>query len=183
MKLLKYENAKLKRQLIFSIPAGKAICGMECPGCYAMKFQRIYPTVLPARERWYQASLTDDFVPTIISDIQACKKPVDAIRIHESGEFYSQAYLDKWTTIAQSLPNHRFYAFTKRIKDFDFSLAKSLPNFVIIDSLMSGSLNYSKAPTGKVCPATDGTSKTCDSACGYCWTKQAQSKGISFVKH
>ena len=187
MKLLKYENSKLHHQLIFSIPAGQKVCGMDCPGCYAMKFQRIYPTVLPYRERMYQASLRDDFVPNIIAEIQACKKPLVSVRLHESGEFYSQEYVDKWYAIASALPSVKFYTFTKRLTHFNFTNIMQLPNFILINSLHTGKLNYDKLanlPTNiPICPATTGK-VLCGIDCSYCFTKgSADVTGISFVKH
>ena len=56
-KLLKYENMKLKNQMIFTLPATKDVCGRECPGCYAIKAQKRFPkTVLPYRQRMYDAA-------------------------------------------------------------------------------------------------------------------------------
>lgn len=183
MKLLKYENSKLKNQLIFNLPVSKAVCGRTCKGCYALKAQVRFPkTVLPYRERMYAASLQQDFETQIVADIASCKKPVKAVRIHESGEFYSQAYIDKWYSIAKTIPTTQFYAFTKRIKDFDFTSIMSLPNVIIIDSLMYGGLNYDKLEnldkSRAICPAD-----SCGVNCSYCWTKQAQTEGVQFVKH
>lgn len=186
-KLLKYENNKLKQQLIFSMPASKELCGRECENCYAIKFQKLYPSVLPYRQRRYEASLQPDFTLRIVSEILACRKPISAIRIHESSEFYSQEYIDKWTSIATQLPNFTFYAFTKRIHHFDFSTLMSLPNVIIIDSIMHGPLNY--APLSKLlpniftCPVTLGNSVICGVSCRYCMSKVAQTNGIQFVKH
>ncbi len=125
-KLLKYENAKLKYQMIFSMPAGKDLCGRECKGCYAIKFQKLYPNVLPYRQRRYEASMQPDFVSRIVAEIVACKKPITAIRVHESSDFYSQQYIDSWHSIASALPHFTFYAFTKRLSDFDFTALSSL---------------------------------------------------------
>ena len=41
---------------------------------------------------------------------------VDMFRIHTSGDFYSQMYFDAWVEVAKSLPNVRFYAYTKSLK-------------------------------------------------------------------
>ena len=35
------------------------------------------------------------------------------MRIHESGDFYNQEYLDKWIQIANSVNDKKFLAFTK----------------------------------------------------------------------
>ena len=186
MKLLKYSNAKLHNQLIFSIPANLEICGRACPSCYAMKFQRLYPNVLPYRQARYEASLQPDFTDRIIQEITSCKKPLVAVRIHESGEFYSQQYINSWATIASALPHIRFYTFTKRIADFDFTPLSSLSNFTLINSLQSGGLNYGKAldlpPNIYVCPATTSSSR-CGIDCSWCWSKCAQHFGVQFVKH
>ena len=187
MKLLKYENAKLKNQFIFNIPVSKDICGRKCPGCYALKPQLRFPTtVLPSRERNYAASLSDDFESRIITELSKTRRTFKSVRIHESGEWYSQAYIDKWVRIAQALPNITFYSFTKRLKDFDFSELLALPNVVTIDSLAFGGLNYDKLEnldqSKPICPDTLGT-PSCGTTCNYCWTKQAQSDGIQFVKH
>lgn len=186
-KLLKYENAKLKHQLIFSMPAGKELCGRVCKDCYAIKFQKLYPSVLPYRQRRYEASLQPDFALRIITEIKACKKPLAAVRVHESSEFHSQAYIDQWVTITSALPHIKFYAFTKRLSDFDFSKLSALPNFVLINSLQFGGLNY--APVGKlpssafICPATQHKPVQCGISCTYCQTKVAQANGVCFVKH
>jgi hypothetical protein len=187
MKLLKYENSKLKGQYIFNLPVSKEVCGRECPGCYALKPQVRFPnTVLPYRQDRYEASKQDNFVCTMVTELSSYRRKASVVRIHEAGEFYSQAYIDKWVSIAKFLPNFQFYAFTKRMKDFDFSALLALPNFVLIDSLMHGGLNYAKLenlPSDvKICPATT-SDVHCDSNCGYCWTKTAQTNGISFVKH
>lgn len=182
-KLLKYENAKLKNQFIFNLPVSKAICGRQCPGCYALKAQIRFPTtVLPSRQRLHAASLQSDFVTTIVNELTSTRRTARTVRIHESGEFYSQDYIAKWQQIATALPTFTFYAFTKRMKDFDFSQLMSLPNVVIIDSLMHGGLNYAPLanldPTRFICPAT-----SCGVNCRYCMTKTAQLQGIQFIKH
>ena len=186
-KLLKYENAKLKQQLIFSMPAGKELCGRECKGCYAIKFQKLYPSVLPYRQRRYEASLQPDFTSRIISEILTCKKPISAIRVHESSEFYSQHYVNSWHTIALSLPQFTFYAFTKRLHDFDFSALSALPNFILINSLQHGGLNYASLTNLRsdifTCPVTLGQSVICGLTCRYCMSKQAQHHAPQFVKH
>jgi len=187
MKLLKYENAKLKKQLIFSLPASQEICGQSCPRCYAMKFQRLYPTVLPYRIRMHAASLTSDFVTKVVHEIRSFKKPLEAVRIHESGEFYSQEYIDKWSSVASALPMIKFYAFTKRLANFDFTPLTALPNVTIIDSLQNNRLNYGKLAdlptTGVICPATTAAKARCGIDCMYCWQKQAEQTGVQFIIH
>lgn len=195
-KLLKFENMKLKNQLIFTLPATKEICGMVCKGCYAAKAQVRFPKALEYRERMLERSKDKSFVSNMYENIvkMTKKKNIEAVRVHESGEFYSQEYIDKWFTIAKHLPKQKFYAFTKRKKDFDFSKLEALPNFVIIDSLKFGGLNYGpyddmlklKVQHGTmICPATFkyASKDTCGVNCSWCWDKKAQQFGTVFIKH
>jgi len=38
-----------------------------------------------------------------------------AVRIHDAGDFYSNEYLDRWTSIARKVPQVLFYAYTKEV--------------------------------------------------------------------
>ena len=187
MKLLTRNNDKLKDQFIFDLPVSHAVCGRQCPGCYALKAQKRFPVVLEKRNRMLLASKASDFTSVIISELVSTRSTTRTVRVHSSGEFYSQPYVDAWFTIASSLPNFTFYAFTKRIDDFDFSKLSALPNFILINSLQYGGLNY--APLAKLrtdvftCPATAGHSVVCGVTCRYCQTKTAQANGVQFVKH
>jgi hypothetical protein len=60
-----------------------------------------------------EQSLLDDFSPLMISEIQ--KQKADRVRVHDSGDFYSIAYMRKWIEIAKRLPNVEFYAYTKAV--------------------------------------------------------------------
>lgn len=187
MKLLKYENNKLKQQFIFTLPAGMSTCNRICPGCYAMKSQVRFPAALAYRNCMLIASQQPDFADHIIAELSSTRRSARTVRLHESGEFYSQAYIDKWLTIATALPQFTFYAFTKRLADFNFSKLAALPNFVLINSLQHGGLNY--APLANLrsnvftCPATTGHTVTCGITCKYCQTKKAQYNSVQFVVH
>ena len=189
MKLLQSGNSKLGKDiLMFNIPADISICGRKCPGCYSYKAYQIYPNVLPAQQKRYTASLQDNFVDIITTELQALlkRKTYKYVRWHASaGEFYSQDYVNKVTAIAQAFPTVTFYAYTKRLKHFDFSILSSLPNFILINSLHFGGLNYgsiSTAPTGAfICPSHTGA--TCGQSCTYCMSKLAQANSVFFPKH
>lgn len=185
MRLIQDGNRKLHNTFMFNIPATKEICGRICPGCYAEREQNRFPVILKARLERYEASLLPSFVETVNKEISRTKKPFQFFRIHASGEFYSQEYINKWVQIAKANPTKIFYAYTKRLKDFDFSALKSLQNTVIIDSLHHGTLNYGKqdqAPEQAfVCPYHIGA--ICGQTCTYCMTKQAETTGVYFIKH
>ena len=127
------QNAKMKKTSLknnskifnFSIPAYKTKSGKStCPFaggcqkyCYAQKgnYTR-FPIVQELMEQKYKISKTADFIPLMNEEIQ--KKKATHIRIHDSGDFYSPIYLQKWIDIAVQNTNVIFYAYTKSIKFF-----------------------------------------------------------------
>lgn len=185
MKLIQKGNSKLHNMYMFNLPATHAICNRICPGCYAAREQTRFPAILTARESRYTASIAPTFASTIISEINSLRTKPLYFRIHASGEFYSQAYIDSWHTIASAFPSITFYAYTKRLAHFDFSSLSSLPNFVLINSLHFRGLNYgpaSSAPADAfICPSHSGA--TCGDSCVYCMTKTAQTNSVWFIKH
>lgn len=190
-KLIQKGNSKLVDMIMFNLPASKEVCGRLCNSCYAHREQQRYPTVLPARTMRLEATRQLDFVSRIKSEINSLKTKPKYFRIHASGDFYDQPYINKWVSIIQSFPNIVFYAYTKRKKNFDFSQLESLPNCIIIDSFHFGGLNYGKlekAPTGAfICPHQKGANITCGGSgingCTYCMSKQAQINSVFFIQH
>lgn len=124
------QNSKLKktskslglRVFNFGIPAYKSASGkLTCPFadacvkfCYAKKGAYIWSNVQPAFEKRYQLSKTDDFVNIINQEI--AKKRPDYVRVHDSGDYYSRAYLDKWLAVAIHNPRVRFYSYTNCVE-------------------------------------------------------------------
>jgi hypothetical protein len=47
------------------------------------------------------------------------RKKVDFLRIHDSGDYYSPAYLEKWLQIARNNPQTKFYSYTKSVPLFE----------------------------------------------------------------
>jgi len=127
------QNAKMKKTskenkakiFNFSIPAYKTKEGkITCPFadscvkyCYAQKgnYTR-FPVVQELMEQKYKISKTAEFIPLMNEEIR--KKKATHIRIHDSGDFYSPQYLNKWVDIAKQNTNVIFYAYTKSIKFF-----------------------------------------------------------------
>jgi len=141
MNYLTANNTKLKKSGIlgFGIPAYKSESGFTtCPmaqdcitGCYANQGTFIWPRVKAAYERRLQLTKDPNFVQILISEIGR-RKP-KYIRIHDSGDMYSPAYLNKWLEIINACPKTLFYTYTKMVR-----LLKSvspLPrNFIVIYS-------------------------------------------------
>ncbi len=123
------QNSKLKntsktlgvRVFNFGIPAYKSASGkLTCPFakdcvkfCYARKGAYTWGNVKPAFEKRYELSKTDEFVDAMIAEI--LKKKPDYVRVHDSGDYYSEAYLKKWLMIAELLPDVRFYSYTNSV--------------------------------------------------------------------
>tara|TARA_Y100000310_G_C20249869_1_gene608579 strand:- start:11 stop:616 length:606 start_codon:yes stop_codon:yes gene_type:complete len=140
------QNTKLKntskemglRVYNFGIPAyktksGKLTCPMakECVEfCYAKKGAYIWKNVYPAFEKRYKITKLFKFPTIITSEIK--KKKVDFVRIHDSGDFYSREYLNKWIKVAEINPKVKFYAYTNMIKLIKTSVLPK--NFDIIFS-------------------------------------------------
>jgi hypothetical protein len=137
-KLKKTSKALGLRVFNFGIPAYKSASGkLTCPMadecvkfCYAKKGAYIWSNVQPAFENRYQLSKTEDFIDAMNNEIKR-KKP-DYVRVHDSGDYYSKAYLQKWIQVAIHNPEVKFYSYTNMV---DMILNTSLPdNYDIIFS-------------------------------------------------
>lgn len=124
------QNSKIKstskhyniKVLNFGIPAYKSVSGkITCPNadecikfCYAKKGAFKWPNVINAYEKRYELTKTSKFINKVNADI-TIKEP-DYIRIHDSGDFYSRSYLNKWLAVAIHNPSVRFYAYTNCVQ-------------------------------------------------------------------
>ena len=124
------QNSKIKKTskhfgiklMNFGIPAYKSASGkLTCPMadecvkfCYAKKGAYVWSNVKPAFEKRYELSKTDKFIESMNDEIRR-KKP-DFVRVHDSGDYYSRAYLNKWIQIAKDNPDVKFYSYTNMVK-------------------------------------------------------------------
>lgn len=194
-KLMSYGNRKLPTTTaIFNLPAVKTCpnATKECiKYCYARKAERMYPQVLPFRNRNLKKSKQKNFVK-LISDELSHKQKITAIRAHESGDIYSQSYFDKWVNIANKFKDKIFYAYTK---SFWVDLKNKPSNFIMIAS--DDMKKYSNQQLKKM--GYDGRSRvenkgyvakkgeficpgSCKS-CTMCYSKSSKFKNIVFHKH
>jgi hypothetical protein len=151
--LLGTGNTKLKKTakefgvkiFNFSIPAGndKASGKITCPFagsclklCYAKKGMYRFGNVERALSKRYEASKQENFVDRITWELSRVKKDKQIyVRIHDSGDFYSPQYFNKWVEIAMQNRDVRFYAYTK---SHSFIRGKFIPyNMDLIYSLGS----------------------------------------------
>ena len=104
-KLKKTSKLNNKRVFNFGIIANKSLEGKStCPfakgclgadyKCYAQKGAYAWPSVKNAYNNRYLLTKQDNFISLMNEAIQ--KKKVDILRLHDSGDFYSIAYLNKW---------------------------------------------------------------------------------------
>lgn len=171
----------------FSLPSKQT-----CPGCtalclktcYAAKAERAYPQVLPCRKNNLKASKLTGFTGQMIEAIKA--KGKQWFRIHESGDFYSQWYLDKWIAIAKALPEVKFLAFTK---SFHLDYSKLPKNLVVIWSVFPDTDKASIPPgtrayAGEYKPRrkTLECPGNCDS-CLVCWGIHKLNLDVHFQIH
>lgn len=126
------QNSKLKKTskvlglkvFNFGIPAYKSASGkLTCPMadecvkfCYAKKGAYIWSNVKPAFEKRYELTKTSDFIVEMNAEI--LKKKPQYVRVHDSGDYYSKAYLQKWIEIAIHNPDVRFYSYTNMVEMF-----------------------------------------------------------------
>ena len=145
--ILSNNNGKLKKTSklnnaniwAFDLPAyktktGKTVCpfAKDCiKYCFANKGTFRYPVVINKYENNYKLSKQSNFIQLIQNEID-CKK-ISHIRVHNSGDFYSKAYLNKWLKLASNNPDIIFYGYTKSIPLF--KALKTVPvNFVFVYS-------------------------------------------------
>lgn len=132
-----FGNKKLpKSTLIFNLPAV-----ITCPlrtkfcevNCYALKAERQYKHVVLQARQWNLDKVQQgQFKRLMIEVIETRYDKIKQVRIHESGDFYNQAYLNDWFEVAREFPKLTFYAYTK---SFQLNFSKKPANFVLIASL------------------------------------------------
>ena len=106
-------NAKLGNNVsILNLPPIKTCvnCSTCAGSCYAM-FRYQYPNVQKRWNRNLEMTKADNFVE--LSTIELKYKATPIVRFHESGDFYSDEYIDKCFDLAAANPNIKFYGYTK----------------------------------------------------------------------
>jgi hypothetical protein len=134
-------NTKLTRTQTasFNLPAfrsadGFVVCPQAgaCAGvCYARQGRYMFPDAIEARE--LNLGVVRESLPVFellaVHDLKRIKQRT--IRIHDSGDFFSQAYLESWFRVCALFPRKRFYCYTKSLH-LDWSACPS--NLKIVQS-------------------------------------------------
>jgi len=65
----------------------------------------------------------------------------DLVRIHESGDFWTEIYMKAWIMVAQQRPYQTFYAFTKSLGMW-YNLRDQIPDNFKLTASYGGTLDY-----------------------------------------
>jgi hypothetical protein len=129
-------NAKLSKNIYtFSLPAGHSCpFAFECKAsadrstgkikdgkdqvfrCFAASQEALYTNTRNAR--WHNYDLLKKLkTASKMTDLIVDSLPpkADTVRVHVSGDFFSQVYFDAWMAVARLYPKKKFYAYTKSI--------------------------------------------------------------------
>ena len=204
----------LKKNNAFASPAGKnfgcigetEVCASKC---YAKKGNHTWPAVqnLLARNWKLLKHLeeTDQHDAAVKAILEMIPQNLELFRIHESGDFFSQWYVDVWADAIAVRPNTKFWFYTRSFT-LDFSGMGSLANVTCWASSDSANaeeatafvqnhsffryaygpiLKNEEKPAGSFfCPATVGKLETAG-ACEKCrlCTDSRTTKHVAFRAH
>ena len=190
----------------FSIPAQKCITGSKlrnknnstCSSCYALKGRYIFPNVKAALfTRLENIHLLGfDKWAVLMTELISRKEKKGFFRWHDSGDLQSIDHLKAIVTIANNLPEIKFWLPTREIKILKDSLALGLeipenlnirisaffigsalnPNELKRLGCTGSSVAYNK---GFACPASKQQNQCLD--CRACWNKKIDN--VDYILH
>tara|TARA_R110002126_G_scaffold36633_1_gene111180 strand:- start:4 stop:597 length:594 start_codon:yes stop_codon:yes gene_type:complete len=96
--------------------------------CYSASAER-FPGV--RKSRWTNF----DFVRS--GGVPEIPKKAEAIRIHSSGDFYSQSYFDMWLKLCKKNPAVEFWAYTKSL-NYWVNRLNEIPNNLVLTASRGG---------------------------------------------
>lgn len=149
-----YGNAKIgAHTAIFSLPAGwscpfardclskanretgKISDGLQTKfRCYAASGEALYSNTRKARWHNFELLKGKNAIQMYNEIIEALPTDVLAVRIHSSGDFFSQAYFDAWVMVAKENSSLVFYAYTKALPFWVARLGQIPENLHLIAS-------------------------------------------------
>ncbi len=189
-------NSKMgKNVYIFNIPAKKTCTPTSwClegkngkPACYALRNNFLLPNAMASAERRYTQSKSEGFVEEMSNFIK--NKKVKYFRIHSSGDFYSEDYVEKWIEIAKNCPETKFRSSTHRRDLIDkIEDLNSLPNVIVRESLDNSlrepetKLKFSALSSLEIVNKESSYHclNSCEKCGHYCWEHR---ENINFDEH
>lgn len=181
-------NIKVGPVLTFSLPAK-----FTCPGattwclkhCYAYRFERRRPNC--RRAYAHNLVLTWKEGGLLRAMLEALPPRAPYMRVHVSGDFYSEDYVHDWIAICRTWPYTRFWAYTRSwvVPSLRKSLERlraqnNMQIFASVDPTMPlppagwriAFIEGDERAVGIHCPEQHGASTSCLS-CGYCFRRQS----------
>ena len=183
-------NKKVKA-LLFSLPPIQSCMNhASCAStCYAVKAYKQYPSVKSLWDSNLEVARHNLWVLYDELRDQLLRTKQTIVRIHQSGDFISDAYIGMWVKLAEEFKHITFYGYTKVEKLLDISRLDALPNVNILRSMIDGNRNYgsmdyvselSHKYNAEVCPATVGQEVKCGESCFKCMVPSTK---VVFVQH
>ena len=142
-RLLTNGNRNLARDRIWTwtlpalaarLPDGRTIrtcpsAGVCAQACYARAGTYMFPAVKAAHLRNLQRVVEDlaGWERDMTKELTAGRFDGAYVRIHDSGDFFSDAYTEAWLRIIASAPRTTFYAYTKEIQRYQRLIAPRVP--------------------------------------------------------
>ena len=187
-------NNKIHKALIWNLPDA-----ITCPGatelckqvCYAHDAAVLHNNVVPQyRARNLEIAHRADFRDLMIQKLKRARLP--RMRVHESGDFFNQKYLNDWVEIIKEIPNKEFWIYTKSWM-LDFTELLKLPNVTLRYSVDVTTKKYPKQDIPHavvsaerndlfVCPSSEvsGHKIKCMKDCFFCTESK---EGLIFRPH
>jgi len=196
---LRTGNSKLGKDVpVFNLqpmatcPGRTKGCAGKSGYCYACHGNYLYPSHMVNWKNNKAFANSRHFVPAMVRDIAIHKSRVARkgeslrVRLHSTGDFYSQRYLNNWIKVANEHPDVQFLAYT-RSHMLDFS---SLPdNFKVYYSIddTTEAMPITLRQYAEVVPA-DHTARVkgrhiCQSECHKCKACWAMGWNVAFRMH
>lgn len=116
--------------------------------CFAAMAE-VRPNVRDAR--WYNWDLIRETMHSngnqavLIRDLidlsLTMQAPKELVRVHESGDFWTENYMKAWMMVAAQRPKQKFYAYTKSLGMW-YTLHKQIPSNFYLTASYGGTLDY-----------------------------------------
>jgi hypothetical protein len=190
MKILSKGNKKIAKSILcFSLPpVVTCLNHAQCKrSCYARFPYAYYPYTKAAWDRNLELVNNGTFKDLVIAQLKT-SKTCKFVRIHVSGDFFNQDYIDAWIEIAKTFPGITFYGYSKVFDILDLTGLIALDNVNIINSIaFDGGVNFGKVDRlntlkengYRSCPAIKNKNIHCGLNCFICMKIEK----VCFLQH
>ena len=139
--LLSGHSCPFAKECHAKVVNGKVVDGKHTKfRCFSASQEALFKHVYAIRNNNYESikKLTTAKIFKLLSDNLPANAGV--VRIHVSGDFYSQVYFDAWLRMAKMYPNVLFYAYTKSLK-YWLNRMDSIPHNFVLTASYGGRLD------------------------------------------